>query len=174
MSCLFSFLSGLAKAQKTFSQNLIDFKFECIGQQQTDDEIIICKYQYQTKVGLELSPLIFWSVLLWLWIWMSLLSQKEMSESPNIKFKMANSVVTKLKWQTVYWQNWNGKQCRSWWDGSFVMSRLIWIYTVCKACFLVSRVERVNWSWNNFRGDNSLKIVLLPKLISCWEKILYF
>ena len=56
MSCLFSFLSGLAKAQKTFSQNLIDFKFECIGQQQTDDEIIICKYQ--TKVGLDLSPLI--------------------------------------------------------------------------------------------------------------------
>lgn len=32
---------SLAKAQKTFSQNLIDFKFECIGQQQTDDEIII-------------------------------------------------------------------------------------------------------------------------------------
>ena len=37
-------VSGLAKAQKAFSQNLIDFKFECIGQQQTDDEIIICKY----------------------------------------------------------------------------------------------------------------------------------
>ena len=42
-ACTFS-VSGLAKAQKAFSQNLIDFKFECIGQQQTDDEIIICKY----------------------------------------------------------------------------------------------------------------------------------
>ncbi|XP_052795820.1 rho GTPase-activating protein 26-like [Mya arenaria] len=31
----------LAKAQKQFSQSLTDFKFECIGQQQTDDEKLI-------------------------------------------------------------------------------------------------------------------------------------
>lgn len=31
----------LAKAQKQFSSSLVDFKFECIGQQQTDDERLI-------------------------------------------------------------------------------------------------------------------------------------
>ncbi|XP_064608409.1 rho GTPase-activating protein 26-like isoform X2 [Liolophura sinensis] len=31
----------LSKAQKTFSNNLREFKFECIGSQQTDDELVI-------------------------------------------------------------------------------------------------------------------------------------
>ncbi len=34
-------LSALSAAQRRLSQRLIEFKFECIGTNQTDDEIII-------------------------------------------------------------------------------------------------------------------------------------
>ena len=34
-----------AKCQRAFAQTLVDFKFETIGSQQTDEEIIISKSQ---------------------------------------------------------------------------------------------------------------------------------
>lgn len=43
MYVLLCFSPGLSKAQKTFSNNLREFKFECIGSQQTDDELVIGK-----------------------------------------------------------------------------------------------------------------------------------
>lgn len=38
-----SFLSDLSKAQRAFSETLVNFNFECIGTSQTDDETDICK-----------------------------------------------------------------------------------------------------------------------------------
>jgi hypothetical protein len=35
------FLPALSQAQRRLSQRLIDFKFECIGNRQTDDELVI-------------------------------------------------------------------------------------------------------------------------------------
>ena len=34
-------IAALSKAQRTLSKTLIEFRFECIGSEQTDDEIII-------------------------------------------------------------------------------------------------------------------------------------
>ena len=42
---------GLSKAQRTFSKNLIDFKFETIGDQQTDDEIVIGRWAQGRHCG---------------------------------------------------------------------------------------------------------------------------
>ena len=33
--------AALSQAQRRFSQRLVDFKFECIGSRQTDDELVI-------------------------------------------------------------------------------------------------------------------------------------
>ena len=48
VDCNFSFLirshspfSALSQAQRRLSQRLVDFKFECIGSRQTDDELVI-------------------------------------------------------------------------------------------------------------------------------------
>ena len=41
---LLLYLSDLSKAQRAFSETLINFNFECIGTSQTDAEIDICKY----------------------------------------------------------------------------------------------------------------------------------
>ena len=35
------YFSALSQTQRRLSQRLVDFKFECIGNRQTDDEIII-------------------------------------------------------------------------------------------------------------------------------------
>jgi hypothetical protein len=40
-TCLAICVSDLSKAQRSFAKTLIDFKFECIGSEQTDDEIVI-------------------------------------------------------------------------------------------------------------------------------------
>ena len=37
---------GLSKAQRSFAQVLSDFRFECIGEVETDDEVLIGKYNY--------------------------------------------------------------------------------------------------------------------------------
>ena len=37
-------VSGLSKAQRSFSNTLTNFKFECIGNERTDDEKVIGKY----------------------------------------------------------------------------------------------------------------------------------
>ena len=42
------FLSALSSAQRRLSNTLLNFKFECIGNQQTDDEIIIAGYDLHT------------------------------------------------------------------------------------------------------------------------------
>ena len=38
-----SCFAALSKAQRAFSNTLINFKFECIGSEQTDDEAVIGK-----------------------------------------------------------------------------------------------------------------------------------
>ena len=38
--------TALSSAQRRLSNTLLNFKFECIGNQQTDDEIIIAGYVY--------------------------------------------------------------------------------------------------------------------------------
>jgi len=37
-------VAALSKAQRNLSKTLTEFRFECIGSEQTDDEIIIGKY----------------------------------------------------------------------------------------------------------------------------------
>ena len=43
LKILFIF-TALSSAQRRLSNTLLNFKFECIGNQQTDDEIIIAGY----------------------------------------------------------------------------------------------------------------------------------
>jgi len=38
------YVVAYAKAQRSFAQTLLDFKFETIGSQQTDEEIVISEY----------------------------------------------------------------------------------------------------------------------------------
>lgn len=38
-----NFFSEFSKAQRALAKDLMEFKFECIGNQLTDDEIFICK-----------------------------------------------------------------------------------------------------------------------------------
>jgi len=39
--CVLNCVVALSKAQRSLSKTLVDFRFECIGCEQTDDEIII-------------------------------------------------------------------------------------------------------------------------------------
>lgn len=41
---IFSVLSGLSTAKRKFADSLNDFKFQCIGDAETDDEICIGEY----------------------------------------------------------------------------------------------------------------------------------
>jgi len=39
-------VADLSKAQRNLSKTLIEFRFECIGSEQTDDEIVIGLYLF--------------------------------------------------------------------------------------------------------------------------------
>ena len=55
--------TALSSAQRRLSNTLLNFKFECIGNQQTDDEIIIAGYACAQYFLFTLVKIIFYKII---------------------------------------------------------------------------------------------------------------
>ena len=62
LKILFIF-TALSSAQRRLSNTLLNFKFECIGNQQTDDEIIIAGYAQYFLFTLVKIFIIFYNII---------------------------------------------------------------------------------------------------------------
>lgn len=66
LTSLSALFSELSKAQRLFAKDMMEFKFECIGNQLTDDEAFICKccFYFQPVLVLTIGFL-YGALILW-------------------------------------------------------------------------------------------------------------